>query len=140
METFDSDLLLLFFFLSILFVCAAAVCYGIASWWKYRFSAWWLLVLACLPLALFMFPLYSHLRYKTAMKKERPQPEIERNRLYRRMSWALVVCYFAASIITRFFLHGVMPSNGYVDDMQLALTTISLAIASVGCLWAVGRK
>lgn len=86
-----------------------------------------------------MFPLYSHLRYDAAKKQGRPQPEIERNRLYRRMSWALVVCYFAASIIIRFFLHGVMPSDGHVDDMQLVLTTISLAVASVGSLWTVRK-
>lgn len=84
-----------------------------------------------------MFLLYSHLRYDAAKKQGRPQPEIDR--LYRRMSWALVVCYFAASIIIRFFLHGVMPSDGHVDDMQLMLTTISLAVASVGSLWTVRK-
>lgn len=86
-----------------------------------------------------MFPLYSHLRYKTALKKGKLQPEVEKNRLYRRMSWALVGCYLVATVILRLFLHGVMPSNGYVDDMQLVLTTITLAVASVGALWAIRK-
>lgn len=53
------------------------------------------------------------------------------------MSWALVVCYLVATVVLRLFLHGIMPGNVYVNDMQLVLTILSLTVASVGALWAV---
>lgn len=86
-----------------------------------------------------MFPLYSHLRYERAKKLGRPGEEVERNLLYKRMSWALIVCYAVAGGIAHAILKVALPGYGYVGELQFVLTTLSLAIASAGCLWSVGR-
>lgn len=138
MDTFD--LVLKFLSLAIVLLCGTAIWYAIASWLKYRFSAWWLMALLLLPLALLMFPLYSHLRYQSALKQGRPQPEVERNRLYLRMSWALIGCYMVTSILTRAILHAVLPGNDYAGELQFVVTTLSLTVASVGVLWAIRNR
>ena len=139
METSDFILALVFFSISILY--GAVIWYAVASWLKYRFSAWWLLALVLLfPLAILLFPLYSSLRYNAAKKMGKPQSEIERNLLYNRMSWALIVCCIITNIATRFILKIALPNGDYVNELQLCLTTISIAIAFLSCLWAVRRR
>ncbi|WP_418981977.1 hypothetical protein [Alistipes sp.] len=130
--------LVLLVFCCIILSCAAVIWFAVASWYKYRFSAWWLLALLFAPFAQLLFPLYGSLRYKAAKKGRRPSAEIARNRIYRRMCWAIPAYVVVVNATTYFLLR--LSYAGWENELQYGLTTLSLLIAAILCLWIFRRK
>lgn len=136
MQPYES--LLLLAFCCIVLSCVAVIWFAVASWCRYRFAAWWLLALMLAPFAPLLFPLYGSLRYEAAKNGRRPSAEIARNRLYRRMCWAVPVYVVVMNATTYLLLR--LSYAGWENELQYCLTTLSLLIAAMLCLWIFRRK
>lgn len=119
-----------------LLICASGLGWFVGSWVRYRYNFWWFIAAIILILApIFLFPLCAELRVSAARRLNKPMQELQRNLLYRRWGWALVLCFILINLIIHTIMSCALPGVEHIAMLAFILTTMSLVVIST--VWMV---
>ncbi len=127
-------------FLCVILIYASGVWCFFVAWKRYRFSLWWLCIVAILILApVFLFPLCGNLSYSAAKRSKLSREELEKVSFYNRLGWVLAFCFLLVNLVVRTVLWYVLPPAENILGLSFVLTTFAWTIVSAAFLCALRR-